>query len=247
MINWEIIILVFSFALVIIFCILNRKETKNTLREIPAFSELQKKIELSVEDGTRLQVSLGSSGLLGPQSVSFFTGLILLRQVARVAADSDQPPIATNGDGLQNILAHDVLRSTYKELGLSDEYHHRLSRVTGLTPSSYAAGTMPLILDNFAASSALIGSFREEAGLITAATQRRSAFSTGGTESLSGQSVLFAVTEHVLLGEEIFATGAYLDAGRSFHASLRMQDTLRWIIVVAILAMAIFKLLVVFI
>ena len=243
---WEAAILLLAFALIILFTLFSKGSKGRALRPIPAFEELQKKIELSVEDGTRLQVSLGSGGLLGPQSVSYLTGLVLLREVARVAADSDQPPVATNGEGLQNILAHDVLRKTYRELGLADEYHHRLARVSGLTPASYGAGTMPLILDNFAASSALVGSFGEEAGLITAATQRRAAFSTGGTEGLPGQAILFASTDQALIGEELFATGAYLDVGRAHEASLRAQDILRWLLILVISGMALTSLLVVF-
>ncbi len=236
--DWGLAILGISFLLIIVFTLFKRQSERRTLRVIPAFEQLRKTIDLSVEDGTRLQISLGSGGLLGPQNASYLIGLTLLRQVSLLAADSDQPPVATSGNGLQNILAHDVLRKTYHELGLSDEYHHRLARVTGLNPSSYGAGTMPLILDNFAASSALFGSFREEAGLITAATQRRKAFSTGGTEDLIGQSILYASTDQALVGEELFATGAYLEAGSAHLASLRMQDILRWLLIMAIVGLA---------
>lgn len=239
---WGIAIIALAFILIIAISLINRNKSGQTLREIAAFSALKKSIDLSVEDGTRLQISLGSGGIFGPQGASVFAGLSLLRQVARIAADSDQAPIATNGDGLQNILAHDVLRRTYQEMGLADEYHHRLARVTGLTPFSYGAGTMHLILDNFAASSALLGSFSEEAGLITAATQRRSAFTLGATDGLVGQSILFASTDQPLIGEELYATGAYLDAGPVHLASLRVQDILRWILISTITFIALSKL-----
>jgi hypothetical protein len=232
----------FAFILIIVFSIRYRKLPAQTLREIAAFQELNKTIDLSVEDGTRLQISLGSRGILGSQSASVFAGLTLLREIARIAADSDQPPIATSGEGLQNILAHDVLRNTYKELGLTDEYHHRLARVTGLSPFSYGAGTMHLILDNFSSSSALLGSFSAEAGLITAATQRRSAFTLGATEGLLGQSILFASTDQPLIGEELFAIGAYLDSGPAHSASLRTQDLLRWLLILSIIALALARL-----
>jgi hypothetical protein len=46
-----------------------------------------------------------------------------------------------------------------------------------------------------------------------------------------------------LLGEELYAAGAYLDAGPAHSASLRMQDILRWVVVAVIVIGAIFKLL----
>lgn len=231
---WGMAIIALAFILIALIAFIDRNKAGQTLREIAAFEALKRSIDLSVEDGTRLQISLGSGGILGPQSASVFAGLSLLREVARIAADSDQPPIATNGEGLQNILAHDVLRRTYKEMGLSDEYHHRLARITGLSPFSYGAGTMHLILDNFAASSALLGSFSEEAGLITAATQRRSAFTLGASDGLVGQSILFASTDQPLIGEELYAVGAYLNAGSAHSASLRVQDILRWLLILTI-------------
>lgn len=240
---WGIAIIGLAFALIIIFSLLYRNKASMSLREIAAFQALKKTIDLSVEDGTRLQISLGSRGILGSQSASVFAGLSLLREITRIAADSDQPPIATSGEGLQNMLAHDVFRSTYRELGISDEYHHRLGRITGLSPFSYGAGTMHLILDNFASSSALIGSFSEEAALITAATQRRSAFTLGATDSLVGQSILFASTDQPLIGEELYATGAYLDAGPAHVASLHVQDILRWLLILGIVAIALARLI----
>jgi hypothetical protein len=46
-----------------------------------------------------------------------------------------------------------------------------------------------------------------------------------------------------LLGEELYAAGAYLGAGAAHTASLGMQDILRWVLVVIIVIGAILKLL----
>jgi len=45
----------------------------------------------------------------------------------------------------------------------------------------------------------------------------------------------------LLVGEELYAAGAYLQAGPLHTASLRAQDTLRWIIVGIILLGALLK------
>jgi hypothetical protein len=49
-----------------------------------------------------------------------------------------------------------------------------------------------------------------------------------------GQSVLFANTQEILIGEELFAAGAYLGAGASHTASLTVQDILRWLVILAL-------------
>ena len=216
---------------------------RSAFRNIPAIQRLQRSIELSVEDGSRLQISLGHGGLLGPQSAAALAGLTLLRQLAEIAADSDQPPVATSGDGSLMLLAQDTLRSTYRRLGIRDQFNFHLAQTTGLTPFSYAAGILPSILDRTALASALVGKFGPEAGLIADAAQRSEGFSIGGSSELSGQAVLFAAAHEPLIGEELYATGAYTNAGSAHAASLRAQDVLRWLVILLILITAISPLL----
>ncbi|HEY4718411.1 MAG TPA: DUF6754 domain-containing protein [Anaerolineales bacterium] len=230
----------FAFVLLVLFSLLGRKNTRRTLRSIKAFRELRRTIELSVEDGSQLQISLGSGGMLGAESAAAFAGLTLLRQVALIAADGDQPPIATSGDAVLMLLAQDTLRHTYRRLNISDHYHLRLSRATGLSPFSYAAGTLPLISDRTVSASALVGSFGDEAGLITAASQQSGAFSLGGSNTLNGQALLFGSAQEPLIGEEVFATGAYMDAGAAHQASLRTQDVMRWLVILLLVLTAIY-------
>lgn len=227
-----------AVALLLLFLILGTRNTRRTIRSIKAFRELRRTIELSVEDGSRLQINLGGGGLLGPDSAAAFAGLTLLRQVANTAADSDQPPVATTGDAMLMLLAQDTLRHTYRRLDIPGQYNLRLGRATGLTPFSYAAGTLPLILDRSVSASALVGSYGEEVGLITAASQRSGAFSLGGSNTLNGQALLFGSAQEPLIGEEVFATGAYMNAGAAHRASLHAQDVLRWLIILLLIITA---------
>ena len=45
-----------------------------------------------------------------------------------------------------------------------------------------------------------------------------------------------------LIGEELFAAGAYVGAGASHEASLAVQDVLRWLFIIAILIGSLLKL-----
>jgi len=55
--------------------------------------------------------------------------------------------------------------------------------------------------------------------------------------------VLFAAAQEPLIGEELYAAGAYLKSGPIHIASLRAQDVLRWVLIFAILLGAILKFL----
>jgi hypothetical protein len=53
--------------------------------------------------------------------------------------------------------------------------------------------------------------------------------------------VFFATSQDPLIGEELFAAGAYVGAGPSHEASLHVQDILRWLIILAIILGSVLK------
>jgi hypothetical protein len=81
----------------------------------------------------------------------------------------------------------------------------------------------------------MLGHFGPEAALLAEASDRENITVIGASDDLAGQAVLFANTQDALIGEELFAAGAYMGAGASHTASLTVQDILRWTIIVALL------------
>lgn len=229
--------------LMIIFALLGRGRTGWHLRAIPAYTGLARAIGLAVEAGTRLHVSIGRGNLTSPGGAAALAGLAMLERISRTASISDRPPVATAGDGALAILAQDTLRAGYRAVGASDEYDPTLGRVTGLTPTSFAAGALATIQEEQVSGSVLIGNFGSEAALILEACDRSEGFSLAGADHLPTQAVMFAAAQEVLIGEELFAGGAYLRAGALHTASLQAQDAVRWLLVLIILLGGFWKLL----
>ncbi|MDH5508184.1 MAG: hypothetical protein OEZ02_13260 [Anaerolineae bacterium] len=224
------------------FSFLHRKRTMPNLREIPSFSRLRNAIDLAVEDGSRLHLSLGHADITGAQSAAGLVGLSMLRRISLVAADSDQPPVVTAGDGTLALLAQDTLRNAHITLGSLSDYSNTMGRVAGVTPFSYAAGTISLIRDEGVSANLLIGSFGHEIALITTAGERSQVLSLAGTDTLTAQAVAYATAHEQLIGEELFAGGAYVGAGPMHTASLHAQDVIRWLLITAILLSALVQL-----
>ena len=228
------------FILIIVFAVLSRRRPGRNLREITAFTRLERAVGLAVEAGERLHISLGSGDIVGSRSAVAYVGLSMLRRLARVTSISDKPPVATSGDGGVAILSQDTLRSTSREMRL--EFDPMSGRLTGATPFSYAAGAMSVVHDEGIGANVLIGHFASEVALITEAGERANSLTLAGTDSVPGQAVLFAAAQETLIGEETFAGGAYLGAGPMHLASLRAQDVFRWILIVVILGGSLLKL-----
>lgn len=235
-------VVILAAIFMVLFAVLHRR-SHFSFRFIPAFNRIQRAARLVVEDGTRLHFSLGSGDVLTPAGASALAGLVLLRELGEISSLSDRPPVATTGSGVLNLLAQDTLHAAHNAVAVEQPFEMNNARLTGFTPFSYAAGVMPSIRDENISSNVLIGSFGPEVGLLKIeAAGRQNASVTAASDSLTGQAVLYASSPETLIGEELFAAGAYVQAG-SFHAaSLVLQDIFRWLIILALLAGAGLKL-----
>lgn len=213
-----------------------------SFRSIRAFIRISRAARLVVEDGTRLHFSLGSGNLLSQAGASALSGLALLRRLGEFSSLSDRPSLATSGSGLLNLLAQDTLRSAQAAVAVDQNFDMSNARMTGITPFSYVAGVMPMIRDENISSNVIIGNFGSEIGLLIDAAERQNATVIAASESLTAQAVLFASSPETLIGEELFAAGAYLKADALHSASLLVQDVLRWLIILALLVGAGLKL-----
>lgn len=220
-----------------------RSREKISLRGIQAFSHFRREVDLAVEAGKRLHISLGRGNINDLQGGAAFIGLTILDRCARDASNSDRPPVTTSGDGLITILSQDTLQSTYRSLATEQRYDPTNARLTGLTPMAYAAGTIPAIHDENVSANILAGHFGTEIALLAEAGERSRSLTVAGSDSIPAQAALYATSDEPLLGEELYAAGAYLGAGAAHTSSLAMQDILRWILVVIIIIGSILKLL----
>lgn len=214
-----------------------------TLRPIEAYERLNRAVGLAVENGTRLHVSLGRGNFFTARAGSALAGLAMLRRLAERTSASDRPPVVTSGDASLAILSQDTLHSGYRAAGAEEQYRFSTGRLTGLTPFSYAAGTMSVEHDENVSANVVIGDLGAESGLIAEASDRQNSSLIAASDDLSAQAIFYASAQEPLIGEELFAAGAYIGAGTVHEASLQVQDILRWLIIVAIVAGSFLKFL----
>lgn len=241
-------ILGFFFALlclglILFFIFYERARALLDVRVIHAFSRFRREVDLAVEAGKRLHISLGRGNIHDLQGGAAFIGLTILDRCAREASNSDRPLVSTTGDGVTMILGQDTLQNTYRNLATEQRYDPANARLTGLTPMAYAAGAMPIIHDEQVTANIFAGHFGSEVGLLTEAGESSHSLTVGGSDNLPAQAVLYATSDEPLLGEELYAAGVSLGAGSAHLASLYTQDILRWLLVAIIVVGAILKLL----
>ena len=79
--------------------------------------------------------------------------------------------------------------------------------------------------------------------MIADATEQNGGLSLAGSDSIPAQAVLLATAQEPLIGEELYAAGAYTGVHPIHKASLRAQDILRWLVMGVILVGSGLKLL----
>jgi hypothetical protein len=237
-----LILVVLAAVLLLAFFPLARKGFPK-LRGIPALSRLYHAVGLSVEDGTRLLISLGGPSLLTKSGASALAGLGLLRDATQQTSVSDRPPVAVAGEAALALMAQDALYSSFRAAGAAELFQPVSGRLAGMTPFSSTAGSIPILSDEHVSAAALVGHFGVEAALLSDAAEREGIMLIGGTDDPAAQAALYASASETLIGEEVFAGAAYV-GGRAPHvASLAVQDVLRWLIIVGLLAGAGLKIL----
>lgn len=237
-----LIIFLVAALLMLVFTFLRRRSSA-VFRRIEAYERLNRAIGLAVEGGTRLHVSIGRGNLFTARGGSALAALAMLRRLSEQTSLSDQPPIVTSGDASLAILSQDTLQSGFRAAGAEDQYRFTNGRLTGLTPFAFAAGTMPVMRDEEVSANVVIGDIGAEAALLAEAADSEETDLIAASDNLSAQSVLYAASQEPLIGEELFAAGAYLGAGATHDASLQTQDILRWLVILAILGGAALKFL----
>lgn len=237
-----ILLIITTFAL--LFSSMRQKRTGKSpaFRRIATISKFKRSIGMSIEDGTRIHVSLGNASLTQPASSTAFIGLKTLRQIGELSSNSDNPPIASSGDGALALLSQDTLHDVALQTHTTELFQSENGHLAGPTPMTNAVGALLNINDPEVKTNVLIGNYGSEAGLLSTASQEKGALTIAASDSLTAQATFFATVEQPLIGEELFAIPAYLYSEPMQNASLQIQDLLRGLVILILLVGAVVKL-----
>jgi len=240
---WVIVFILLFLILILINIWFPRQKDKRILRPIPAFEHMRNSMETSAEDGSRIHFAVGRSEVTSPEIAAGIIGLNLLKRVSYITSDSDFAPISSAGTGAMMMLSQDTIRTIYEGIGHQDEDSYLMGRFTGPTPFSYAAGAALTVSEEEISTNLMMGSFGVETALLTHSGENSKTLTVAGTDDILGQAVIYASAHEPLIGEEVFASGAYFDGKDIHRASLFAQDFIRILIIISITILSIYGLL----
>jgi len=239
----EIGIVLLLLILPVLFFLTSRVKAGKAgrLRFLPGMEDLPGSVGRSAETGQPLHVSVGVAGVGGSATAETWAGLTLLAQLADEAAACDTPFIVTVADATILPIAQDILRRAYARHGNPEGYEPTQVRFIAPNPTAYAAGVMGLLERESLTANVMVGSFGDEYLLMGETGARRGVRQVAGTADPRTLPFIYATADETLVGEEMFAGGAYTTGLPIQVGSLLTEDWARWAVIVAIVVVAIFK------
>ena len=211
-----------------------RERGKPPLRPIPGYDALEDYLGQASEGGRSVHVSLGTGGIGTSVTAESLAGLTVLEHIADHTAVTGLQTVVTICDPSLLPVAQDVLRSACTAQGYAEAYDPAYVRFISPDKVAYAAGVMDILSNARVACNVMVGSFGDEFLLMSEAGAREGAGQVGGTASPYILPFVYASVDHALIGEEMFAAGAYLLEKTHHLASLATQDWVRTAVIVAI-------------
>jgi hypothetical protein len=216
------------------------------LRPHPGYDSIGDQVNRAVEGGRKVHYGLGTGSFTGQSAMTSLASISILDHLAQNACASGVPPLITVGDATLLPAARDSLQQAYDRAGR--RHAVALEEATFISdsafPTTYAAGAMEKISDGTIGSNMLIGRFGTELILLGESGARDAMDQIIGSDDPAALSVATAITDKILLGEELYVSGAYVDPTPGTLATLQFHDLARVLVATGVLIAALLYLVV---
>ncbi|MBE2271036.1 MAG: hypothetical protein IAE80_22555 [Anaerolinea sp.] len=209
-----------------------RRRDSFALRPIPAYEALPQIIGAAIEADRPVHVSLANTGLGGSSTLLTLATAETFYQVALRAGS----PLVTVSDTTTLPLTYGLLNRAYANQDRADRFSGRANRWYPAANRSlaFAAALTATLGDQQVSGSMLLGNFGAELALVLDSALRKKQGAIASSIDLQGQAVAYVLADHALIGEEMFVGGAYLGDAAAQRGAVIALDTLRWLLIAAV-------------
>ena len=220
--TWAIALMSAAIAVPpLVFVALGRLEKmKVSIRRIAGIDAIEEGVGRSVEMGRPLFMSTGFVGI----SPLLWAVLGIMGYIGKLAARFRQRLFVPQRDVRVMALVSDFLQEVYQREGRPELYSPECLPYLSADQFSYAAGYMGMVHRENAGACFLMGSFAAESLILAEAGQQVGAMQVAGTVSYTQIPFFITTCDYVVIGEELYAAGAYLSDDPVQKGSIAGQD-----------------------
>jgi hypothetical protein len=199
----------------------------------------------AIEDAVGRSTEMGRpvlyvTGVEEAQDIQTIAGLLILGHVAKITAEYDTEIRVANAFPLTMVVAEEMVRQGYANAGRLDA--HKPENVMFITSEqfAFAAGVNGMILRERPATNIYFGRFYAESLMLAETGFLTGAVQIAGTCELTQMPFFIAGCDYTLIGEELYATSAYLSREPDQLAQLKTGDLLKVVIALLVVTGVLF-------
>lgn len=229
--NWFAAILIVVIVVAVLTSIAIARSGKELyIRRIPGLDAIDEAIGRSTEMGRPVTMipGLTSFGVVAVQALTIFK--YITKQIARFAT----PMRLLTGNATVYAVAQETIQEAYNEAGRPDLYDADSIRFLSDRQFAFASGVAGLIQRERVAASFMFGEFFAESLIFAETGNMVGAIQVAGTISITQVPFFVAACDYTIIGEEFYATSAYLSREPVLLGSLVGQDIAKLLFVVII-------------
>jgi len=211
---------------VFLFIWLARSGRRLYIRRIPGIDAIEEAVGRATEMGRPVAFTTGLSGV-GPL---LFAVLGVFGRVVQLAARYSTGLFVAQNNPEVMAIVEQVMRDAYQAEGHPERFDLSMIRYLSGDQFAYASGYMGTVHREKAASCLLFGHFAAESLILAEAGQQVGAMQVAGTIDCTQVPFFLTSCDYTIIGEEVYAAGAYLSRDPVQLGSLRGQDVGKLII-----------------
>lgn len=206
---------------VFLYSLSRAKKGQGFIRRITGLDAIEEAVGRATEMGKPI---FYTTGLYDIEAISTIASVFVLGEVAKKVAAYDCGLVVPHKQFLTMSVCRAVTKEAYAEAGRSDSYKEDSNFFLNPDQFAYATGVEAIITREKPAACFFMGSFAAEALLMSEVGTTVGAIQVAGTDSEDQLPFFFTSCDYTLIGEELYAAGAYLSNDPLLVSALKVQD-----------------------
>ncbi len=216
-----LIAVVIFVAAILMYLRMARTGKELFLRRIAGLDALDEAVGRATEMGRPI---LYVPGLSSMADVATIAAINILGPVAKKAAEYEAPLIVPNRDPIVMTVAQQVVKEAYTEAGRPDAYNPDSVFFVTDGQFAYAAAVDGIMVRERPATNLFMGMFYAESLILAETGNSTGAIQIAGTDAVAQLPFFVVACDYTIIGEELYATSAYLSREPKLLGTLKAQD-----------------------
>ncbi|MFP3904261.1 MAG: DUF6754 domain-containing protein [Armatimonadota bacterium] len=228
----NVLVWVLVYSVVVVLAIILARRRELYIRPIAGLKAVNDAIGRATEMGRPV---LFVTGLSGISDVANIAAMLILGHLAKRTAQYETPLIVPNSDPLVMAAEREIVREAYLEAGKPQLYDP--DNVFFITDSQFGfvAAVDGIMMREKPAANFYMGYFFAESLILAETGNASGAMQIAGTDADTQLPFFITACDYTLMGEELYAAGAYLSGNPLLVAQLKGQDVGKILIIAALL------------